>query len=280
MPVDLHLHSTASDGADSPSALMELAAAEGVTTAALTDHDTLAGIAEAAGRAGELGIRLIPGIELSVDHGGAKLHMLAYFTEPGQGPLNDRLDGLLRGRGERNRTIVSRLNELGYEIDLTDVLAKSGGPSVGRPHIADALIEAGYFVSRNEVFEHLLHDGGPAYVERARLTAVEAIHLAREQGAVTVVAHPATIAMDADGYARLFRELAEAGLGGIEAYHSMHHHDLRDHLATLAHSLGMAATGGSDYHGIDTRTYRIRTGNGDLRIPDRAVDELDAARER
>ncbi len=280
MPVDLHLHSTASDGADSPSALMDLAAAEGVTTAALTDHDTLAGIDEASGRARELGIRLIPGIELSVDHRGAKLHMLAYFTEPGQGPLNDRLEGLLRGRDERNRMIVSRLNALGYDITLTDVLARSGGPSVGRPHIADALIDAGYFDSRNEAFEHLLRDGGPAYVERSRLTAVEAIRLAKEQGAVTVVAHPATIAMDADGYSQLFRDLADAGLGGIEAYHSMHHHDLRKHLAALAHRLGMAATGGSDYHGIDTRTYRIRTGNGDLRIPDGVIDELDAARER
>lgn len=278
MPVDLHLHSTASDGADSPSALMDLAAAEGVTTAALTDHDTLAGIAEASERARELGIRLIPGIELSVDHRGAKLHMLVYFTEPGRGPLNDRLEGLLRGRDERNRTIVSRLNALGYEIELTDVLARAGGPSVGRPHIADALIDAGYFDSRNEAFEHLLHDGGPAYVERARLTAIEAICLAREQGAVAVVAHPATIVLDADGYSKLFRELADAGLGGIEAYHSMHHVELREHLATLAHTLGMAATGGSDYHGIDTRTYRIRTGNGDLRIPDRAVDELDSAR--
>lgn len=279
MPVDLHLHSTASDGADSPSALMDLAAVAGVTTAALTDHDTLAGITEASGRASELGIRLIPGIELSVDHGGAKLHMLVYFTEPGQGPLNDRLEGLLRGRDERNRAIVSRLNALGYGIALSDVLARSGGPSVGRPHIADALIDAGYFASRNEAFEHLLHDGGPAYVERTRLTAIEAIRLAREQGAVAVVAHPATIALDADGYSKLFRELANAGLGGIEAYHSMHHRDLREHLADLAHGLGMAATGGSDYHGIDTRSYRIRTGNGDLRIPDRAVEELDAARE-
>jgi 3',5'-nucleoside bisphosphate phosphatase len=280
MPVDLHLHSTASDGADSPAALMDLAAAEGVTTAALTDHDTLAGITQASERAVELGIRLIPGIELSVDHGGAKLHMLVYFTEPGRGPLNDRLEGLLRGRDERNRTIVSRLNTLGYEIALTDVLARAGGPSVGRPHIADALIEAGYFESRNEAFEHLLHDGGPAYVERARLTAIEAIHLAREQDAVAVVAHPATIALDTEGYSRLFRELADAGLGGIEAHHSMHHPDLREHLTELAHSLGLAATGGSDYHGIDTRTYRIRTGNGDLRIPDHVVDELDAARER
>lgn len=254
------------------------AAAEGVTVAALTDHDTLAGIGDARAAARSVGIELIPGIELSVDHDGVTMHMLVYFTEPGPGPIQDELAALRAGRRERNAEILERLNELGYDITAEDVARRAAGPSVGRPHIADALIAAGYFTHRNEVFEHLLHDGGPAYVHRLRLSAERAIALARDAGAVPIVAHPATIPGNRDTYRRLFRDLTEIGLGGIEAHHSMHDPALRAHLEDLAHDLGIAATGGSDYHGATTREYRIRVGTGDLRVPERAVEELEAQR--
>lgn len=280
MPVDLHLHSSASDGVDDPATLMDLAHAAGVSTVALTDHDTLAGIGEAADRAEVLGLRFIPGVELSVDHGSNKLHLLAYFTQPGPAPLNDTLARLRDGRTERNLAIVDRLVELGYDITIEDVLAEAGGPSVGRPHIADVLVARGAFDDRTSVFEHLLHDGGPAYVERPRLTAEEAIGLAREQDSVPVVAHPATIGARAEEMSRMFHELVDLGLGGIEAYHSMHPPALRVHLASLADDLGIAATGGSDYHGAGVRDYRIGVGRGDLRVPDESFDALEAQRKR
>jgi predicted metal-dependent phosphoesterase TrpH len=259
---------------------MRLAANEGVTVAALVDHDTTAGLVEAGKAAEAVGVRLVPGIELSVDHRRSKIHLLVYFVDPARGSLNDELAGLIAGRNERNHAIIARLGSLGYQLSIDDVLQHAAGASIGRPHIADALIAKGYITHRNEVFEHLLHDGGPAYVERTRLTARRAIELARADGAVPVVAHPVTINPGDLSYDELFAELADIGLGGIEAHHPMHAPGLRSHLAKVAGSLGVAATGGSDYHGETARTYRIRFGSGDLRIPEDAIDQLEAQRDR
>ncbi len=272
--IDLHAHSSISDGVDEPADLMRLAEKAGVTVMALTDHDTLAGVDAARAAAPEHGITLIPGVELSVDHGPFKIHMLVYFVEPGIGPIQDRLEDLRRGRDERNVQIIAKLNELGYRITMEDVKRQAKGPSVGRPHLADALIEAGYFSQRDEVFEDLLRDGGRAYLPRTRLTALDAISLAREGGGVPVIAHPATIRATADEYDTLFRELTDAGLGGIEAHHSMHDPALREHLTKVAHGLGLAATGGSDYHGAGKRPYQLGVGTGDLRTPRSALHEL------
>lgn len=280
MPVDLHLHSSASDGTDSPATVVALAAEAGLEAIALTDHDTLAGISAARAAAEDAGIALIPGAELSVNHRDHKIHLLVYFTDPGPGPLNDRLSDLRGGRDRRNQRIVRRLRDLGYDISDDDVRAHAAGPSVGRPHIADALVAAGAFPNRESVFEHLLHDGGPAYVERERLTALEAIDLARAQGAVPVIAHPVTIGAPAEDMTVLFRELTDAGLGGIEAHHPMHPTPLRLHLAAVAGSLGIAATGGSDYHGRGKRGYRVGVGTGDLSVPGDALDALEEQRSR
>lgn len=258
---------------------MAKAAESGVTTVALVDHDTLAGIPEAQAAADHHNLTLIPGTELSVSHGSLKLHMLVYFLEPTDGPLQDRLKELRHGRDARNSRIVERLAELGYRITLDDVLTHANGESVGRPHVADALVAAGHFQSRQEVFEHLLHDGGPAYVERDRLSALDAIALARSAGAVPVVAHPITITpLRSDDVIHLFSELCEGGLGGIEAHHPKHPPEYRAKITAIAHSLGIAATGGSDYHGTGKPGYRIGSGRGDLRVPASAVEELVAQR--
>lgn len=276
--IDLHVHSTTSDGIDEPADVVRLASTSGVDVMALTDHDTLAGLPEAAEAAEAVGIRVIPGVELSVDHRASKLHMLVYFVDHEDTPIGRRLEELRTGRSERNVAIVHRLQELGYGITLEDVRRQARGPSVGRPHIADALVEAGFFASRDEVFADLLRDGGQAYVPRPRLAAVEAIELSRASDAVPVVAHPATITVPETGYAELFGELVAAGLGGIEAHHPMHPPELRHRLTELAHDLGIAATGGSDYHGAGVRAYRIGHGTGDLRVPRSAIEELEDQR--
>jgi predicted metal-dependent phosphoesterase TrpH len=278
--VDLHLHSSASDGTETPGDLILAAGEAGVGVLALTDHDTFDGLDEAAAAAANLGIRLLRGVELSVDHGESKLHLLVYFFDDTTTKFERSLATLREGRHERNAAIVAALNDLGYGITLDDVHRHAKGPSVGRPHIADALVEKEYFSGRSEVFEHLLHDGGPAYVERGRMTAVEAIDLARSCGAVPVVAHPATITIPTDGYASFFSSLWEIGLGGIEAHHPMHTPALRGQLTAMAHRFGIAATGGSDYHGVDKRDYRIGVGRGDLAVPLSAIDELEAQRAR
>jgi predicted metal-dependent phosphoesterase TrpH len=258
---------------------MRLAAEAGMDAVALTDHDTLDGLEAAARAAGSLGIAFVPGTELSVDHEGTKLHMLVYYVEPG-GVLEPVLADLREGRDRRNLEIIARLEDLGFEVSLDDVLRHAHGPSVGRPHIADALVEQGRFASRDEAFTSLLHDGGPAYVDRPRLSAAEAIELAHEAGAVAVVAHPGTIQVPEGGYGDLFRELAALGLGGIEAYHPAHTAALRDRLAEVARELGLAATGGSDYHGAGRRPYRIGVGRGDLRVPMTALEQIGARRPR
>ncbi len=259
---------------------MQLAAEAGVTTVALTDHDTFEGIEPAKAAASGLGLGFIPGVELSVDHGGLKMHLLLYYVDSTNKALTDRLEMLRRGRTERNSVIIEKLNNLGYAITIDDVRRHAKGPSVGRPHIADALVEKGYVDTRDEAFAHLLADGGAAYTERIRLAATEAIRLARDVGGVPVIAHPATITATRDVFSGLMRELTDAGLGGIEAHHSMHPPALRSHLEDMAGALGIAATGGSDYHGRTKRIYRIGSGTGDLRVPDQAVEQLEAQRAR
>ncbi len=274
MAVDLHLHSSSSDGKDTPTQIVQLAVDERLTCVALTDHDILDGITEARDACVEAGIDFIPGIELSVDHEGKKMHMLVYFLEPGPGPLQDRLEDLRIGRNRRNVAIVERLNALEYDITIDDVARHAAGKSVGRPHIADALVEKEYVATRNEAFDGLLSDGGVAYVERDRLTALAAINLARESHAVPVVAHPTTIGLSSDEAWTTFRMLADHGLGGIEAYYPKHPLALRAKLAGIAADLNIAATGGSDYHGATVREFRVGRGTGDLVVPDRAVVEL------
>ncbi len=278
MAVDLHLHSNASDGTDPPEVVVEKAAELGLTAIALTDHDTLSGIPAARAAADNLPIELIPGVELSVDHNGVKIHMLAYFIEPGPGPLQDRLESLRAGRDVRNPLIVARLNDLGYPITMADVEQQAAGDAIGRPHIADALVEAGLVRDRREAFAELLGDGRAAYVERDRLTAVDAIALATASGGVTSIAHPYSTGLDAASLRAMVAELRDEGLAGIEAYYSEHSPFTRTQLAELAAELGLVATGGSDYHGSGKPHLSIGTGTGDLVVPDSALEGLIARR--
>ena len=275
MPIDLHTHSSASDGTDSPTELIRRASAEGLNAVALTDHDTLSGLTEARSAAADAGIRLIPGTELSVDHDGLKLHMLVHFLEPQDGPLQDRLVELRQGRHERNSKIIAKLRELGYEIDQSDVDAQAGGEAVGRPHIADALVAKGFVSTRAEAFDGLLSDRGAAYAERLRLSATTAISLAAASGAVTTVAHPYTIDRNAETFPALFAELQDLGLSGLEAFYPEHSKDLQAHLAALAKDLGLVATGGSDYHGNGKPGLELGSGFGDLVVSDTVLAELE-----
>ena len=255
---------------------MHKAAAAHLTAIALTDHDTLSGIPEAQAVADGLPIELIPGVELSVDHDGVKIHMLAYFLEPKPGPLQDRLEMLRAGRVVRNEKIVETLNRLGYAITMQDVYRCSAGDAVGRPHIADALVAAGMVVDRSEAFRDLLGDGGLAYAERDRLTATEAIILATESGGVTSIAHPLMIDPGDSSLRSIFEDLRTVGLAGIEAYYSEHPPHVRAQLAGVAAELGLVATGGSDCHGTGKPGLEIGTGRGDLVVPDTALEELRA----
>lgn len=278
MAVDLHLHSTLSDGSKTPEDIVVEASRIGLSAIALTDHDTLDGISRAAGVAADVDIRFIPGIELSVDWRNQSMHMLVYFLSPEPGPLQDRLEELRRGRSQRNERIVGLLHDCGIDISMEEVTAEAGDGVVGRPHFAGVMIRKGYVSSVGEAFDRYLVAGRPAYSPRIKLAASEAISLARETGAVPVIAHPHTLNLRADEFATGFTDLVELGLGGIEAYYGEYTPEMRLGIARLCEQLGIVATGGSDYHGSYKPHLEIGTGKGDLRVPDRVFDQLVAAR--
>ncbi len=278
MAVDLHLHSIFSDGSDTPEQIAAQAAAVGLTAIALTDHDILDGIPRADAAAASHGINFIGGTELSVLWRDQGMHMLVYFLEPGSGPLQDRLGALQESRAGRNEQIAAQLRALGIDITMDEVLQEAGTGVVGRPHFAGVLINKGYVSSVPEAFDRYLAAGRPAYVPRLRLSAEEALALARSSRAVPVIAHPHTLNLRSDEFATGFRELVDLGLGGIEAYYGEYTVDMRTRIAEICSRLGIVATGGSDYHGKYKPHLQVGTGKGDLRVPDSVFDDLVAAR--
>ena len=276
--IDLHTHSTVSDGSDPPERIPELAAAAGCVAVALTDHDRLDGLAPAAARADELGVRLVPGCELSCQASPGTLHLLAYFLEDGEGPLQAELGRLQEGRGDRNRRLVDRLAELGLPVTLEEVEAEAGGEGVGRPHVAAVLVRKGVVASIQEAFDRWLAKGRPGYVERDRLTVAEAIRLVRGSGGVPVLAHPLSLGLDDGALDGTVGELAGLGLAGLEALYGRYRPEERQALADLAGRHGLVVTGGSDYHGRYKPDLQVGTGRADLRVPDSTIEELLARR--
>lgn len=278
MAVDLHLHSTYSDGSSTPLEIVDAAVAAGLTGIALTDHDTLEGIPEAAAAATARGLRFVGGTELSVSWKEQSMHMLVYFLTPDAGALPDRMVDLRASRDGRNLKIASKLQELGLEITMEEVRVEADGGVIGRPHFAGVMMNKGYVATVPEAFERYLAAGRPAYTPRLRLTAEEAIGLSRDSGAVPVIAHPHTLHLRAEEFAEGFAELVAIGLGGIESYYGEYTPAMRTRLASICADLGIVATGGSDYHGRYKPHLAVGTGKGDLRVPDAALDQLMAAR--
>ncbi|GIU92575.1 MAG: phosphatase [Acidimicrobiia bacterium] len=279
MAVDLHTHSTASDGSDTPTELVSKAARAGLTAIALTDHDTQEGVPEALAAAQKEGIELVPGVELSLDWPQGGMHLVVLWLPPGPGPLQDRLAELRRGRDRRNIEIVERLNQLGLDITIEEVAARAGDGSVGRPHIAAVLVEKGYCADIADAFDRYLASGRPAYVHRPRLAPEEAISLARAGGAVPVLAHPHTLGLDAPGeMADLLERLTGAGLVGIECHYGAYDEGGRRGMVALAERFGLVPSGGSDYHGSYKPGVELGTGKVGLGVPDSVLADLAAAR--
>ncbi|MCE2405403.1 MAG: PHP domain-containing protein [Dehalococcoidia bacterium] len=248
MPIaDLHLHTTASDGRLTPTQLIELVAGRGLKGVAVTDHDSTEGLAEAfAAAAAYPDLRVVPGIELSTDVPGNEIHVLAYYiqyTDPG---VQERLARFREGRVDRARKMVEKLRELGVEIEWDRVQAIAGEGAVGRPHLALAMVEKGYIKEPREAFDAYIGRNGPAYVEREKLTPVQAVELIRDWGGAAVVAHPGWMP-DLDP---TLEELKRAGLVGMEVYYAQYSPERIRELAAVAANHGLLACGGSDYHGL------------------------------
>lgn len=274
--IDLHVHSTFSDGSLTPEELVERAVGAGLTAMALTDHDGMMGMDRFLEACRKHGLRGIPGVEISVDHSGGTMHMLGYFMDPANQCMEQALGRLREGRKERNQLILERLDKMGLHLDWQDVAKFAKEEVVGRPHFALAMIEKGYAKKKDDAFDRYLAKGKPAYVDRVRLTVDESIAMIRGAGGVPVLAHPFTLNLGRRRLRVLLAELAGKGLQGIEAYYSEHDREQERFCLNQARDLGLAVAGGSDFHGAMNPAIRLGIGFGSLNISDELVDLLHA----
>ncbi|MBC7324371.1 MAG: PHP domain-containing protein [Moorella sp. (in: Bacteria)] len=242
--VDLHTHTTASDGKLAPTEVVRLARQKGLAAVGITDHDTVAGLAEARAAAASRGVTVVPGVELSTEWEGREIHILGYYIDWQQEDLVSFLEAMRQSRYRRTARMVERLQGLGYDISLAEVEEEVRGEAMGRPHIAAALVRKGYLPSIDAAFNSLLEPGRPAYVPCARVQPGRAIKLILEAGGVHVLAHPGLSRVDA-----LIPALVADGLKGIEAYYPRHDVSTTRYYLELAALYRLVVTGGSDFHG-------------------------------
>jgi hypothetical protein len=248
--IDLHTHSNRSDGTDTPAQLVEKAKAHGLDVVALTDHDSTAGWDEARAAGERAGIEVVGGIEVSTMLDGVSIHLLGYGFDPADTALLAELRRILDGRDDRLPALLEQLGSHGMPLTVDDVVAQSGHAAAsGRPHVADAMVTAGYVADRDEAFRDWLYDDGPVYVARYGTPLLDAIDLIAAAGGVTVVAHPWARKARRVLTPEVIAGLAAHGLAGVEVDHVNHAPEVRAELRALAHDLDLAVTGSSDYHG-------------------------------
>ena len=273
--IDLHTHTTASDGSYAPAEVVAMAGQAGLSAVAITDHDTTAGVAEALAAGENLSLEVVPGVELSVNHDRlGSLHILGYWIRPGHPDLAGRLEDIRGGRGKRNERIIARLAELGCPLDLEEVEKIAGGDVIGRPHLAQAMQNRGYVKSTQEAFDRFLARGKPAYMERERMSPEEAVERIGRAGGVAVWAHPGLIGLEESDLEQEVLKLVAAGLSGIEAHYPEHSPETTGLLLNLCERHDLAPTGGTDFHGVVKPDVKL----GSLEVPAELLEGLRARR--
>jgi len=273
--VDLHIHSTASDGSLSPLQIIRTAKNIGLRAIAITDHDTVDGSAQAMASARDSGLEILSGIEISADYTPGTMHILGYLIDVDDPCLNETLRKLQKSRDNRNHEIIERLRLLGIDIRFDEVVEVSGGGQVGRPHIARVLVQKGAVQTMDEAFARFLKKSGPAYVPRYRLSPSEAIQTILRAGGVPVLAHPFTLNAKSEAELEaIIADLKQAGLKGLEVYYPDHSVVRTALYERLARRHGLLMTGGTDFHGAAKPGVFIGVGRGEMRIPYRLVEEL------
>jgi predicted metal-dependent phosphoesterase TrpH len=271
--IDLHTHSTVSDGSDPPERIPELAHAAGCRAVALTDHDRMDGVAPATARAAALGLELVSAVEISCEHPGT-MHLLVYFLDLGSGPLQDELVRLQEARDTRNRRMAELMSRLGLPVTYEEIMIEAGGMGAGRPHIAAILVEKGVVPTIQEAFDVWLAKGRPAYMDKERLAPATAVRLAVRSRAVPVLAHPLSLGLTPPETEATIVELTGYGLAGVEAIYGRYSVEDREAMAVLARRHGLVVTGGSDHHGSYKPDLQVGIGRGDLHVPDSVLDDL------
>lgn len=281
--IDLHTHSTASDGTDTPAAVVGAAAKAGLAALALTDHDTVDGLDEAGEEADKAGLRFIRGIEIAVRDEAAEdeLHIVGLWLRQPSAALRAYLAGLWEKRRERNMAMLQALALLGMPVAYDDIRAHAGGRAVGRPHIAKAMQEKGYVADVKEAFERYIGQGGAAFVARELDMPADGIGMLREEGATVLLAHPCLKTdMSRQRLDALLQEYKTYGLSGIEAYHSAHAPEQVRMCVELAAKHGLLLSGGSDYHGNNKPGIHLGVGKGKLRVPYLLLEKMIARRQQ
>lgn len=280
MCVDLHTHSTYSDGTATPEELVQKAVELDLCALALTDHDTLEGCEEAQTAGDRQGIKVISGLEISCVHGSLSLHMLGFGVDLNDAGLAEKLRQIQDGRNQRNRNILAKLAELGIEISEDELQRNSICGQAGRPHIAQLLIEKKIVSGIDQAFRHYLGEGKPAYAERFCFTADETIDFIHQAGGVAVLAHPGKLNSAIRILPQLIYELTERKLDGLEIYYPTHSKKAQKKLHNLAERYNLITTGGSDYHGNNRRNNGLAGSRKNICPPDSIIEELQARIER
>ncbi|MCX8131321.1 MAG: PHP domain-containing protein [Clostridia bacterium] len=271
--IDLHTHSTASDGSMTPRELVRHAKECGLSAIALTDHDTVEGVDEAIDEGKRIGLEVVAGVEISADY-KPEMHILGYFFDESHKNIKATLEKLRENRRIRNPKIINKLNEIGFDINLEEVEAEAAGSVVGRPHIAKVLVKKGYVRSVEEAFEKYLSSGKPAYFKKDKMKPEESIQSIINAGGIPVIAHPKYLEHTLDELDKLFGSLKNAGLMGIEAYYVDNTKDDTGNLLRLAIKHELLPTGGSDFHGNFKNGIDIGKGRGNLKIPYNLLEKL------
>jgi len=275
MYIDLHIHTTCSDGSLTPSQVVHYAKEKGLKAIAITDHDTIDGNDEALNEGEHQGIEVLPGVEISVDYSPGSMHMLGYFITTDDITLKEKLTLLQGSRADRNPKIIEKLNELGLALTYDEVVQESGGGQVGRPHIAQVLLQKGYVKNLQEAFDKYLGKGAPAYSDKFRFGAEEAITTIIDAGGIPVLAHPFTLhCKSSEELEALVKKLVSKGLKGIEIYYSEHNQKQTSQYRKLAAQHNLAITGGSDFHGKNIKGVDLGTGRGNLKVSYRLFEKL------
>jgi predicted metal-dependent phosphoesterase TrpH len=274
--VDLHVHTSCSDGSFSPAEVVWRAVDLDLAAIAITDHDAVDGNAEAFAEGAQQGLEVIPGVELSCDFTPTNVHVVGLFIDPTNEELNEALADVREYRKRRNPKILAKLAEMGMPIDVDEVAAKAGGKTIGRPHIAEVMVEKGYVAEFKEAFEKYLAYNKPAYVARRRISAEEGIALIHGAGGVALLAHPGVYALPPRILDNMVFKLARVGLDGVEVYYSDHLPTDTALLKRLVDEYDLLASGGTDFHGSAKPGIEIGIGRGDLKIPYELVARMKA----
>lgn len=279
--IDLHCHTTCSDGTDSPWDLVERAKNIGLTAVAITDHDIFRGYSEARAAGAEYGVEVVPGVELSSLYHGKHIHLLAYYADPQNEGLNALMDRAVRERIRRNKSMVRKMEQAGYPVSWEELSARNAGNvMMGRPHVAEILMEKGVIASIREGVEKLMGRGGPFFVERYHIPLLDYVKAVREAHGIPVIAHLYQYRMEPEALRQMIAECVDAGLMGLEGMYATYTPEQEAEVKRLAEEFHLIRTGGSDYHGTRKPHISLGTGMGNLCVPEAFLEDLKSKRDK